>query len=371
MQSFAGTFAKFFILLSINSIELEMAKRGQITLKQLAEQLSLSTSTVSRALNNHPDISETTIRRVKKLASKLNYAPNIFARGFRTHSTRIIGVIVPNVSHYFTTTILEGILDEAEKMGYSVIISESKNEEDKQSEMLRNMMQFGVDGILLSLARKTKSIEKILSVLEQIPLVLFDKVSDNIPCTQIVIDEEVAGYTAVEHLINAGKSRIAIIKETENSYNSEKRFAGYQKALKEYNIPLDDKIILSTENISLNKGIEMANILLSLKHRPDAVFAITDSAAIGVIKALKKQNIMIPNDIAIVGFSNSLSSTIIDPPLSTINQPGSIIGRTALTYLVDEIENPKETQLTKTVEIQTNLIVRASSFPQERIQNIN
>lgn len=237
--------------------------------------------------------------------------------------------------------------------------------------MLRNMMQFGVDGILLSLARKTKSIEKILSVLEQIPLVLFDKVSDNIPCTQIVIDEEVAGYTAVEHLINAGKSRIAIIKETENSYNSEKRFAGYQKALKEYNIPLDDKIILSTENISLNKGIEMANILLSLKHRPDAVFAITDSAAIGVIKALKKQNIMIPNDIAIVGFSNSLSSTIIDPPLSTINQPGSIIGRTALTYLVDEIENPKETQLTKTVEIQTNIIVRASSFPQERIQNIN
>lgn len=117
MQSFAGTFAKFFILLSINSIELEMAKRGQITLKQLAEQLSLSTSTVSRALNNHPDISETTIRRVKKLASKLNYAPNIFARGFRTHSTRIIGVIVPNVSHYFTTTILEGILDEAEKRG--------------------------------------------------------------------------------------------------------------------------------------------------------------------------------------------------------------------------------------------------------------
>ncbi|UJH68603.1 LacI family DNA-binding transcriptional regulator [Allomuricauda sp. SCSIO 65647] len=345
-----------------------MTKRGQITLKQLAERLSLSTSTVSRALNDHPDISEATVKRVKKLARKLNYAPNIFAKGFRTHRSHIIGVIVPNVSHYFTTTILKGILEEGEKMGYRVIISESKNEEGKQSEMLRTMMQFGVDGILMSLARTTKSIDDILSILEQIPLVLFDKVSDKIPCTQIVIDEEIAAYTAVEHLINAGKRRIAIIKETENSYNSEKRFAGYQRALKEYNIPLDEKIILSTDNISLEKGQEMANILLSLEHRPDGVFAITDSAAIGVIKALKRQKISIPKDMAIVGFSNSRSSTIIDPALSTIDQPGNRIGSTALTYLVDEIEDPKETQQTKTVEIRTNLVVRASSFPQERMQ---
>ena len=345
-----------------------MAKRGQITLKQLAEGLSLSISTVSRALNDHPDISQATIQKVKKLARELNYAPNIFAKGFRTHRSHIIGVIVPNVSHYFTTTILKGILDEGEKLGYRVIISESKNEEVKQSEMLRTMTQFGVDGILMALARTTKSIENILDVLEQIPLVLFDKVSDKIPCTQIVIDEEIAAHSAVEHLINAGKRRIAIIKETENSYNSEKRFAGYLRALKEYNIPIDEKIILSTENISLEKGKEMANILLSLKDRPDAVFAITDSAAIGVIKALKRQQISIPKDMAIVGFSNSRSSTIIDPPLSTIDQPGNKIGRTALTYLIDEIENPKETQLTITVEVKTNLIVRASSFPQGRMQ---
>jgi len=339
-----------------------MSKKQNTTLKDLALALELSISTVSRALNDHPDISISTRERVKQLATKLHYTPNLFAKGFRTHRTHILGVIVPNISHYFTTTILKGVLSESENLGYRVIISESKNDEIKQTEMLETMIQFGVDGILMALARKTKSIDSILQIQNRIPLVLFDKVSDKIPCTQVVINDEEAAYNAVEHLINTGKTRIAIIKETEQSFNSRKRFEGYLRALKEHNLPIDEKIILSTEDISLRKGKMLTNNLLSLKNRPDAIFAITDSAAIGAIKALNKFNVAIPNEIAVVGFSNNINSTIINPSLSTVDQPGEKIGRTAISYLIDEIENPKETLLTKTVEIKTNLIVRDSSF---------
>ena len=339
-----------------------MNKKPNITLKELAKTLDLSISTVSRALNNHPDISVETKDKVQKLAEKLNYVPNVFASGFRSHRSHILGVIVPNLSHYFTTTILKGILEEAENLGYRVIISESKNDEKKQAEMLSTMIQFGVDGILLSLSRKTKSVDGVLKVLPRIPLVMFDKVSDKIPCTQVVINEEEAAFNVVEHLINTGKRRIAIIKETEGSFNSEKRFEGYLRALKEHNLPIDEKIILSTEDISMTKGRMMANVLLSLKKRPDAIFAITDSAAIGAIKALNKFKIPIPEEIAVVGFSNSASSTIINPSLTTVDQPGNKIGKTCTKYLIDEIENPKENLITKTIEIKTNLVVRDSTF---------
>ena len=292
----------------------------------------------------------------------MHYAPNLFARGFRSQRSHILGVIVPNIAHLFTSTILKGILEEAELRGYRVIISESNNNEAKQIEMLNTMSQFGVDGILMSLTRKTKKIDEVLPILNRIPMVLFDKVSNKVPCTQIVINEEEAAFNAVEHLIELGKQRIAIIKETENSYNSEKRYAGYLRALKHYGLRVREKIILSTEDISLSHGRRLTNILLSMKKRPDAIFAITDNAAIGAIKALHKFKVKIPEEIAVVGFSNSVNSTIIQPALTTVDQPGDRIGRTAVKFLIEEVENPKTDVITKTVEIKTSLIVRDSSL---------
>jgi len=340
-----------------------MRKKSSITLKEIAKELELSISTVSRALKDHPDINSNTKESVKKKAKELNYHPNIFAQGFRSHRTQIIGVIVPSITHYFTDTILKGILKEADIRGYRVIISESDNDTKKQTEMLETMIQFGVDGILMSLIKMTRNIENILSVLSRVPLILFDKVSDKIPCTQIVINEEAAAFNAIEHFINIGKKRIAIIKETKFSYTSEKRYTGYIRALNEHNIPVDEKIILSCEDINIEQGKELTSILLSLKEPPDAIFAITDKAAIGVIKTLNKFKVKIPQEIAVIGFSNSLSSTIIEPNLTTIDQPGKKIGRTAVKYLIEEIESDNEDNfLNKTVEITTNLIIRESSF---------
>lgn len=339
-----------------------MAKQGNITLKELSKRLNISVSTVSRALNDHPDISPATIKKVKNLAKELNYIPNLFAKGFRVKKTNTLGVVVPNICHSYTATILKGILTQAESLGYRVIISESKNNEEKQFEMLQTMIQFGVDGVLMSLARKTKSIDPILSILERIPLVLFDKVSDKIPCSQIVIDDEEASFNAVQHLIGLGKKRIVILKETENSYNSRTRLAGYKRALISNNIPIDNDLIFSAEGVSLESGKRITKEIASMKNRPDAIFAITDNAAIGAIQTLNTLHISIPDEIAVIGFSNSTKSTIISPSLTTINQPGSKIGVTAVNYLLHEILNPKETMITKTIEVKTNLVVRESTF---------
>nr|WP_298351388.1 LacI family DNA-binding transcriptional regulator [uncultured Dokdonia sp.] len=339
-------------------------KKEVTTLKTIARRLNISISTVSRALNDHPDINKETKAKVKQLAKKLHYVPNIFAKGFRKHKSNIIGVIVPTITHYFTTTIVRGILEEAAVKGYRVIISESNNDVDIQNEMLNTMIQFGVDGILANLTKTTRNIDTILPIAHTVPLILFDKVSEKIPCTQVTINDEQAAYNAVEHLINIGKRRIAILKEGEFSYTSQKRYKGYIKALEAHNIAVDDKIILSVDDISLNQGKRMTNILLSLKKRPDAIFAITDSAAIGVIQTLNKSNIRIPEEIAVVGFSNSKSSKIVEPNLTTVSQPGNLIGKTAVSYLISEIENESDTEMTtsKTVEINTELIVRESTL---------
>lgn len=338
-----------------------MSKKNIITLKKIASDLELSISTVSRALNNHSDISDETKELVKAYAAKVKYVPNLFAKGFRSHKTNIIGVIIPNIEHTFTASLLRGIISSAELNGYKVIICESFNSIQKQAELLETMIQFGVDGVLLSLTKKTQNVDEILEMMKHVPLILFDRISNKVPCTQIIIDDEDAAFQAVEHLINTGKKRIAIIKETDSSNVSERRFQGYLRALRKHNIEIDESIILSSEDLSINEGKRQTTILLSLQNKPDGIFTIIDEAGIGVIKELKKNKIKIPEEIAVVGFSNTILSSIIKPKLSSIDQPGNRIGEIAVKYLIEEIQNDNLASH-KTIEIKTNLIVRKSSF---------
>lgn len=338
-----------------------MSKKNIVTLKKMAFELGLSIATVSRALNDNSNISAATKDLVKAYASKVKYAPNLFAKGFRSHKSNIIGVIIPNIEHRFTATLLRGIIFNAELNGYKVIICESNNSELKQAELLETMIQFGVDGVLLSLTKKTKNVDKILEMMHHIPLILFDRISAKVPCTQIVIDDEDAAFKAVEHLINLGKKRIAILKESDTSNVSERRYQGYLRALRKHNLEFDENIVLSSEDLSIEEGRRQTSILLSLQTKPDGVFTIIDEAGIGVIKELKKNKIKIPEEIAVVGFSNSIFSTIVNPKLTSIDQPGNRIGEIAVKYLIEEINNEGSVSH-KTVEIKTNLIIRKSSF---------
>ena len=338
-----------------------MRKKNIVTLKKIALDLGLSISTVSRALNNHVDISEETKERVKAYANKVKYAPNLFARGFRSHKSNIIGVIIPISNISSPPHLLKGIIYNADLNGYKVIICESFNNEQKQTELLETMIQFGVDGVLLSLVKKTTKVDDILEMMKHIPLILFDRVSTKVPCTQIVIDDEEAAFKAVDHLIATGKKRIAIIKETESSILSEMRYKGYLKALKKNGLEIDESIVLSSEDLSIAEGKKLTSVLLGLQDKPDAIFAITDEAGIGAIQILKKNKIKIPSEMAVAGFSNSIYSTIIKPNLTTIDQPGNRIGETAIKYLIEEMNTENQINY-KTVEVKTNLIIRKSSF---------
>lgn len=340
-----------------------MKKKSLITLKDIAIELDISVSTVSRALKNNKSISDKTKQLVQAKAKELDYYPNVFAQGFRNHTTHMLGVIVPKISHYYTSTILEGILSEAEEKGYHVIIMESKNKYEKQTELLNTMLHLGVDGILLSLTKTTSQIDSITKFIEQVPIVLFDKVSRKISCTQVIIKEEQAAFDAIKHLIDIGRKRIAIFKETENSFNSMRRYEGYLRALRTHNIPVDESLIYSTDNISLENGKKLTTELINSKNNTDAIFCITDNCAVGTIQTLKKHQIKIPQEIAVVGFSNSLVSTIIEPKITTVDQPGNRVGKTAVKYLIEEINNFNEDYMDyKTIEIKTNLIIRGSSM---------
>lgn len=336
-------------------------KRQSPTLKKIANNLQLSVSTVSRALNDNNTISDSTKEKVKKEAERLNYVPNILAKNFRNKKMNIIGVIVPNITHDFTTTILKGIFIESQELGYRTIVSETNNNPDKERKILEEMIQFGVDGILLSLSRDTTDLSPILSTLQKKPLIMFDKVSDKVPCTQIVIDEVTAAFNAVEYLVKTNKKRIAIIKEVQNSFNSERRYQGYVKALKKYNLPIDESLILEIDGSCINEVRSVTFQLINFKNKPDAIFCITDAIAIGVIKALKEKNIAIPDDVAVVGFSNSGYSTVIEPSLTSVNQPGNQMGRVAMKQIIEEINNNDEFVISKSIQIKTKLIVREST----------
>ncbi len=330
-------------------------------LKDIAESLNLSISTVSRVINDKPGISKKTKKRVLEKAKQLNYTTNLMARAFRISKSNIIGVIVPTVSLYFTSIVLKGILSEAEKRSYRVMITESNNDVKKEEEMFNALLQFGVDGILISLSKNSTDTDYLFKASSNIPMVMFDKVSSIIPCTRIVINEEEAAYNAVKHLISIGKRKIAILKESKYSYTSEKRYKGYLKALADNNIELEHDYVKSCLDINLERGKELTKELLNLKNLPDAIFAITDSAAVGAIQIIKKSGLRIPEDIAVVGFSNSSLAEVIEPNLTTIDQPGLQIGRTAVNFLIDKINKSDSEIDNKTVEIKTKLIIRNST----------
>lgn len=338
-----------------------MYKSNAFTLKKIAKLTGFSTSTVSRALNNNSSISQKTKEKIMLCAKKHEYTPNIYARALRQKYSNTIGVLVPSISHHFTAKIIQGIVQEAENSKYKIVICESSNSHEKEIDMLNMLLNFGVDGILMSLSRKNESIDHILSMYKKVPMVLFDKVSAKVPCTQVVINEIEAAQNAIDHLIQKGKKRIAIIKEPKNSYTSEKRYIGYKNALHKNGLDIQPEYIITTSDISFDKGKIATQQLLKLKKKPDAIFAVTDSAAAGIIAILTQKGYKIPQDIAVIGFSNSKLSTIISPTLTTIDQPGKKIGKTAFNYLTEEIQSKDAILTTKTITLKTKLIIREST----------
>jgi DNA-binding LacI/PurR family transcriptional regulator len=309
----------------------------QVTIKDIARILNISASTVSRALKGSPEISQATIELVKETAKRLNYQPNKAALSLLHIKTRTIGVVVPNLGYSFFSLALQGIEEEASQRGYTVIASQSLESEEKEIRNIIDMKRIGVDGILISLAQYSSQLNHLMDVQSQMPVVLFDRVSDTIRSSKIYVNNLTGAFSAVEHLIKIGCKRIAYMGGPKGLLISNRRRDGYTMALFRHNRKIDESLIVHSE-FDHNYAVKTALKLLKRKDRPDGIFAVSDRVAIGAIAAAKKLQLRIPQDVAIIGFNDEPIASLISPTLTSVKQPAFDMGKMAAQLLIDEIE---------------------------------
>jgi LacI family transcriptional regulator len=338
----------------------------QVTIKDIARELGISPSTVSRALKDHPDISADTKKAVNELAEKLNYQPNIVALNLRQSKTNTLGVIIPEIVHFFFSTVISGIEDVAYSAGYNVILAQSNESLQREKTDIKALFNSRVDGMLMSISRETMNFDHIEAIISKgMPIVFFDRVYDNPQLSKVLVDDFEGAKEATLHLIEQGCKRIAHLEGPPNLTISTQRLEGYLQALKEHNIGVVKELIVPCPMGAIDEGKMATEKLLAMKNPPDAIFASNDPAAMGAMQAIKQKGLKIPNDVAVVGFSNWLFSAMMDPPLTSVDQPGFEMGQEAARLLIRHIEvkEKDETEITpETKVLKTRLIVRASSL---------
>ncbi|MBK7653613.1 MAG: LacI family DNA-binding transcriptional regulator [Flammeovirgaceae bacterium] len=344
-------------------------KFNQVTIKDIARELGISPSTVSRALKDHPDISVATKKAVNELAEKLNYQPNIVALNLRQRKTNTIGVIIPEIVHFFFSTVISGIEDVAYTAGYNVILAQSNESYQREMTDLKALFNSRVDGMLLSISRETTNFDHIESIISKgVPIVFYDRMYDSPTSSKVIVDDYTGAKEAVNHLIEQGCKRIAHINGAPNLMISIDRFRGYVDALKENKMDINEKLIVNCSSGTFEDGKQATNKLLALNPIPDAIFANNDPMAMGSMMALKEKGFKIPQDVAIVGFSNWFFGELLDPSLTTVDQPGFEMGQEAARLLIRQIEMKDKEDFDpqpETKVLKTRLVIRNSSLKKQ------
>ena len=336
-------------------------KMAPATIKDLAKALNLSPSTVSRALRDHPDISPLTKKRVLFLADQLDYHPDSIAQSLQTKKTKTIGVIVPEIKQPFFASVINGIEEYAYAAGYTIIVCQSNESYDREVVYTRSLVSHRVAGLLVSLSRTTEKFDHF-KVLQRrdVPVVFFDRVSEEIAASKVVVDDYRGAYDVVEHLVKTGYHRIAHLAGPENLSISKFRLKGYKDALKHYNMPLNGELIVSG-GLDDTDGVVGFQKLLNLQTLPDAIFAVNDPVATGAFVTIKEHGLKIPVDIALAGFSNTHMTSLLDPPLTTVEQPSYEIGITAAQLLMEQINSRDDKFVPQLKVLKTHLLVRGST----------
>lgn len=338
-----------------------MSKK-QITIYDLAEKLNISATTVSRGLQNHPAINKHTKKKIFDLAESLGYQSNKFASNLRKQKTHTIGVIVPRLNSLFMSSVLSGIEKIVNNAGYNLIISQSFEHEDKEKTNVATMFSNRVDGLIVSLSADTTNYNHFNTFIKKgIPLILFDRVTDKIPGTKIIIDNKRAGYLATKHLIEQGSKEILHITGSLNRNVYQDRFEGYKKALAEHQIPFKEELFIAND-LSEQAILDcFTNDILKRKKLPDGLFISNDSSAAFALTILKEAGVKVPQDLAIVGFNNDLISKVTEPAISTIDYPGNEMGESIARILINHLDGQGDLSFTSTVILNSELIIRGSS----------
>lgn len=337
-----------------------------VTIKDIAKALGLSTSTVSRALRDSYEISPETKRLVLEYAEKINYHPNPIALGLKERRTRSIGVIVAEIANSFFSQAIDGIESIAYHNGYNVIISQSRESSEREQINLNYLTSRSIDGLIVSVSSETTDFSNFRELFERgMPIVFFDRIVSEIKTHKVIVDSYQGAYDATRHLVTNGYRRIAAIASSESLSITRDRLAGYRAALGESGLPLSDEYVRYCPHGGLihTEISDAVAQLLTLAPRPDAIVAISDKLTTGCLRVLKSRQIAVPQDIALIGFSNSDLTELIDPALSIIKQPAFEMGEIATTLLLQMIESKRPITEFETRSLAPQLIVRASSAP--------
>jgi len=341
---------------------MKMGKR-RVTIKELAKELKISTSTVSRALADKWDVNPETRKAVLELAERWNYRPNPISLSLKQQQTLAIGVVVPEFITSFFPEVIIGIQCTLEAEGYTILISQSNESYENELQNIKNLEARLVDGLIISLTKETVNTDYLQTLLDRnMPLVLFNRVSDHIDAPKVIIDDYKWAFEAVEHLIKQGYKRIAHLTGPDNLELSQKRKKGYTDALEKHGMPIDPELIIPC-GVMMEKGVIAAHRILEMKNMPDAIFAINDPVAIGAMKTLQKNGIKIPDDIGVAGFSESKMAMVVEPNLTSVEQPTFDMGRIAAELLIEQLKNKKdEAVLSKCITLNAKLNIRESSL---------
>ncbi len=334
-------------------------KKGHITIKDIAKDLNISTSTVSRALNNNPDISPETRKIVQDYAKEHKYKPNNLALILRTNHSNIIGVIVPELANHFFSSILSGMETIAEDRDYHVIVCQSMEEYAKEIRNVQTLIKARVSGVLVSLSKTTMKYDHFQELIDNdIPVIFFDRICTGIDTGKVVVDDYTGTLNAVEYMIKTGCKKIAFFGAPPHLEITKNRRNGYLDALRKNSLPVDESFIHIADDKQL--GYEEAMKLLQKDNRPDAFMTMNDYTASGVLCAAKQLGLKIPGDISICGFSNSNISQDTDPMLTTVDQYPRLVGEEAMNLLLEKIDNPENTERKNKI-IKTGLIIRGTT----------
>ncbi|RYY57287.1 MAG: LacI family transcriptional regulator [Chitinophagaceae bacterium] len=330
------------------------------TIKDIARQLNISISTVSRAMRNAPDVNPETRKAVMALSEELNYLPNKLALSFKQRSTHNIGVIVPNLD-YVIATMVKGIDEVALEAGYTVMVCQSNESFGREIVNTRRLLDSLVDGFIISVSSETKVFDHIRKIQENhMPMVVFDRVTSALSAPSVGLDNMDGGFQATEHLIEQGFKRIAILAGPKNLSISNDRMEGYLKALKKHRIKPDNDLIIHCD-FNQDYAFVATQELLAMKKRPDAIFTISDRMAIGAMLAIKQKGLSMPQDIGLVGFNNEPVVSLVSPAISSVEQPAFELGKMAAKLFIETIHNNGDMSHVREV-LKPKLYVRESSL---------
>ena len=340
-----------------------MTNQANLTMKDIARELGVSVATVSRALQNSPRISEERKRIIQQYAREHNFTPNILAESLRNSKVKpmkIIGVIIPEIVHYYFSTVLQGIEEEASAHGYRIMVAQSNEQYEREVQLCQSFYENKVCGIIVSQAKDTHKYDHFQKLLDMgVPLVFYDRICTGINASMVVVDDYMAAFNAVNYLINRGCRRIAYFGSQMNLEIAKNRYNGYKDALLKNGLQFDESLTRICDN--RHDAEMMTPSLFEGDKYPDSFFAVNDDTALGILYSVKHMGLRVPEDISICGFTNGVGAVSSDPMLTTVEQQGTKVGEEAANVLIGQVEGRIPLDKVEKRIVRTRLVIRGTT----------